>query len=281
MSMSAIYILRSGITNMSPRLVREALASGVDVRAADMESDPLMIEWARIPVRSLSEDGVADKMAVGEMLLNAGADVNAQDATGMTALHYSAGRVGEAVSCKFLLDRGARYLESSLAEKTPLLAAIKANRVSGVISNAVDVVRLFLERGVDPDENQHESFPLHEAVTRKAADLVRELLAYGADPGALNRNGESPVVALALAFRRTTDEAVACDIVSLLMDHGADPNPAVTVEDGKVMKRVADMFRLMEGSHVADLIETRVAENELNAIEVPAVGRSLSPENVL
>lgn len=88
-----------------------------------------------------------------EVLIAAGADLNAQDkADQLTALHWAAGR-GRLDAARFLISKGADI-----------------NFRGGT-----------------------EGTPLHEAVWRRRLEMIVFLVARGADINAVNKNGETPI----------------------------------------------------------------------------------------
>ena len=104
--------------------------------------------------------------------------------------------------------------------ETPLSLAVKAQ--------AVELVRVLLEAGADPNTITENSFRLYEtplslAVKAQAVELVRVLLEAGADPNTITENSfrlyETP---LSLAVK-----AQFIEIVRILVDAGADPNESL------------------------------------------------------
>ena len=101
--------------------------------------------------------------------------------------------------------------------ETPLSLAVKAQ--------AVEMVRVLLEAGADPNTITLNAFRLYEtplslAVKAQAVEMVRVLLEAGADPNTITLNAfrlhETP---LSLAVK-----AQAVEMVRVLLEAGADPN---------------------------------------------------------
>ena len=58
----------------------------------------------------------------------------------------------------------------------------------------LDVVRLLLKRGVDPNiQDQYGDTPLHIAAHGGHDDVVKLLLEYGADPTVKDKDGRTPL----------------------------------------------------------------------------------------
>jgi ankyrin repeat protein len=119
---------------------------------------------------------------------------------GETALHRAASR-GHLTAVALLLDHGAKVDATDGEDVTPLILASYRGQT--------DVVKLLLERGaaVNAREKRNGLSSLSHAVGRGEKELVRVLLAHGADPllkdaagrTALERaeaNGASEIVAL-------------------------------------------------------------------------------------
>jgi uncharacterized protein len=139
-------------------------------------------------------------------LLEGGADVNAQQADGATALQWAAYR-GDAALAELLLKAGARPGLANHDGATPLwLAAARGNAA---------VIRALLKGGADANEQLPLGRrPLMLAARSGNVDAVRALLEYGADVNA------SETARGTTALMQAADQGHA-DVLRELIRHGA------------------------------------------------------------
>ena len=149
------------------------------------------------------------------LLLDKGADVNAKDRSGKTAMILAA-KNGHADIVRLLLDKGADVNAKADDDTTALMqAAEKGN---------VDVVRALLEKGADVNVRRLDgSTALMYAAKNDNVDAVRVLLDNGADVNAtINSEGTTALIQSAINGY--------ADVVRALLDKGADVN--LTTIDG-------------------------------------------------
>ena len=171
-----------------------ALVESQDVNAKDSRgATPLMYAAAF---------GNAKQM---KLLLESGADVNAQNAFHATALIWAG---GDAVKSRMLIEHGAGVNVRTQQGRTPLMVAAKRN------GNA-DLVRLLLEKGADMKTPGDTT--LIPAAQSGDVEIMRLLIESGANVNCISpRLGETPL-----------DYAAASgnvEAVRLLLAKGANPN---------------------------------------------------------
>ncbi len=159
---------------------------------------------ADAPVADAAMNG--DVEAVGA-LLDGGADVNAAQGDGMTALHWAAFHGDHAVATRLLASRADVTATTRVGAITPLsLAASDGN---------ADMIRALVDAKANVNSaTSTGATPLMAAATSGSVDAVRVLLDHGAFVNAReNANGQT-----ALMFAAWENRA---DVVTLLVERGA------------------------------------------------------------
>jgi ankyrin len=232
-------------------------------------------------------------------LLKGGAAVNLPDPDGITPLlmavmsmHFD--------TAKLLIESGANVDKWDWWGRSPLYAAVDVNtlptggrpdRLSTDDTGSLDIIRLLLERGANPDARLRK-FPPYRALgpdrggdgvlttdatpllrAAKGADLaaIKLLLAHGADPNQSQVDGVTPLMALARVGAGKADtrgeyvtQEEAIEAARLLVTGGADINarsrPSVGLQ-GQVVGRSAAEGAAAWGWHkVADALVAMGAE---------------------
>ncbi|HEY7790518.1 MAG TPA: ankyrin repeat domain-containing protein [Vicinamibacterales bacterium] len=171
---------------------------------------------ADVPTSIVEAAQQGDRATV-ESLLGQGANVNATDGDGATALHYAAWR-GDAALAETLLAHGANvHATTTLGGYTALDLAAQVG--SGPI------VALLIRHGANPNAaTKTGTTPLMLAAGAGDVAGVEALLTAGADPNATETEfGQTP-----LMFAVDRDRLA---VVQVLLKHGADRNAATTVTD--------------------------------------------------
>lgn len=192
---------------------RRGLAAGIAatfvIAAATLAGAP-----ADSPVADAAERG---DLAEVRSLLRSGADVNAAQTDGMTALHWAAAN-GDAEIARTLLYAGATVRSTTrLGGYTPLHLAAR--------SGDAGTAGILLEAGADPNAFTSTGVtPLHFAADADAAGVVAALVESGAEVDA--RDGFSERTPLMFAAVRGADAAGQA-----LLDAGADPSLQTAIKD--------------------------------------------------
>jgi ankyrin repeat protein len=192
----------------SGETVKALLAANVDFITPDhLAGPPLIFSASGSPTPLIEAAKARDGKAL-RMLLEAGADVNAKDRNGGTAL-TEATVLGNADNVQTLLKAGANVNATvSTWKYTPLFLAI--------IQNNAQLVKTMLEHGADVNaKDSTGSTPLMWAAYSEVDDatVLKMLHTAGADINAKNHYGET-----ALTWARRNGETA---LVRLLKRWGA------------------------------------------------------------
>ncbi|MGN0820272.1 MAG: ankyrin repeat domain-containing protein [Akkermansia sp.] len=153
---------------------------------------------------SCEEDG-------GEIILKAGANINAKDADGMTALMHAANFARDKVT-KLLLKHGADVKIRDSSGKTALMYAADHEED--------DVARLLLEHGAEVNaKNESGETALMVAATNGYEKTVTLLLEHGADADLRNADGKTARELAARYSSSAKERAARESITNLLMRH--------------------------------------------------------------
>ena len=198
---------------LSRRLICQALAivclatAGVLVSTDAAGRDNPLVEAAR----RTDADAVRS-------LLGGGADVNASEADGTTALHWAA-RLDSVELADLLLAAGADVAAANAFGVRPLWLA--------AVNGSAPLLDRLLEAGADPDTASAagESVLMVAARTGRVA-AVEALLARGADVNAPQRNGQT-----ALMWAATEGHTAA---VETLLNAGADMHARTLVPENRL-----------------------------------------------
>ncbi|MDZ4801738.1 MAG: ankyrin repeat domain-containing protein [Bryobacteraceae bacterium] len=180
--------------------------------AADCPQNTGMVRMTRALMTPLPNKGVDEEwrwslqdaaargdMAVLNMLLQMGADVNTVGTAGNRAIEIAA-RKGNAKLVRVLLEKGA-----DVSLKTAAGTAILHEAALG---GSAEIVGMLLEKGADPNaqDTESQSTPLHYAASFNRVEAIKALRKGKADPARLDAKNRTP---LDVARANNHAEAVA------------------------------------------------------------------------
>lgn len=158
-----------GNNEVNTEMVKELLAHGADANAVTSANLPLIVMVAHGHIEQL------------RALLDAGADVNASNNYGFTAIHKAVSR-GMVDNIKLLIERGANVNAKSSYGWTPLHESVK--------SNSLDATQVLLDAGADVNAlSNNGQTPLMSLYIDKNSSYNQDsgekeaslLIKYGAD----------------------------------------------------------------------------------------------------
>jgi ankyrin repeat protein len=218
----------------SAETVKLLAASGADVNAKEKTKRQTALMWA---VAERHNDVV-------RVLLDHRADVQARSSSGFMPLLF-ASQQGDLEAARLLLAAGADVTATAEDGSDALLVAIDS-AIEGLFEPGKADGRhqalafYLLENGANPNAISAGRTPLHSAVWTLQTDLVKALLARGADPNArlkkrMPRVGRFLGGAFSVNAVGATPFWLAAHLADvpmmrLLVEHGADP--LLTSEDG-------------------------------------------------
>ena len=206
----------------------------------------------------LMEASAANLRDVVQLLCEQGADVNAKDRIGSTALHYAVS-TGDSAVVKLLLEEGAKTEATDNIGETALIGAVNYGQDSIAIillqagasasaanpkgqtalasaarSGNADMAKILLDGGADLESTDNDgSTPLFEASSGDKVETVRILVAARAKLDARNVSGATPLILTAKQGNRASME--------VLLDAGAN----IDAQDDDGNTAVMEIYRLI------------------------------------
>ncbi|KAH9066250.1 ankyrin repeat-containing domain protein [Lactarius vividus] len=216
-----------------------------------------------------------DGARVAQILLERGADVNAQDINRETPLHF-ASVSGRLEVARVLLNHGAIAKTVTYDSETPLHAISRGNYDT---HDSACLAQLLLEHGVNANAlDKDQDTPLHYACLFGKPDIARELLDHGAIATAENGQGETPLHVVSQGEHEPQDDV---RLARLLLEHGADVNASNTNEDTPLHSACyngrLDVARLLLNHGAAAHAQNNLGESPLHVI---SRGNPLSEDSV-
>ncbi|KAL8393205.1 hypothetical protein RB595_003125 [Gaeumannomyces hyphopodioides] len=217
---------------------------------AGFEPAEYMLSQVKTPATAADEDGltalhfVSDECAGAEakikLLIDYGAEVNAQCKKGTSPLMRAAGR-GRLSVVKLLLEHGACQ-NVDLYGATPLHYAAS--------SGNVHILQLLIDHHADINAADNDSMtPLHMACRETKEDAVALLLANGADIESKDNDGFTPLMTAVLSGKLA--------VVELLLSH----NSKIDSEDNRGLRPThLAVKRASDGLDVLKLLSNQGAD---------------------
>jgi ankyrin repeat protein len=153
---------------------------------------------------------IMDNIEAVKLFLEHGASVNSPDEVGTTALHHAV-ETGQIQMVKLLLEHGANIDAKDELDETPLHSFIHLPWL--VEPNLLEVAKLLLDKGANPNTISHGKPLLNDAVDYREEEFVKLLLEKGANVNSKDAKGNTP---LQIAVKSNKQS-----MIQLLMKYGA------------------------------------------------------------
>ena len=174
-------------------------------------------------LQTMEEDAEILAARLVRLLLEGGADVNAQDKRKITPLLLAIELKMYDIT-RMLLARGAEPNVKNYYGETPLYLLSKGAFSSD--DDIPDLARLLLDRGADVNaQDQNRATPLVLAAERHLDDIAQILLERGANPNVKSTRGKTPLhLLLERIYNDHNDINDVLVVERLLLERGADVN---------------------------------------------------------
>ncbi len=209
--------------------------------------------WPDAPVADAAQSGDLEALRA---LLRDGADVNASQGDGMTALHWAA-YGGQLEMIEVLVYAGANLeAVTRVADYTPLMVATRTGHGDAAV--------LLLDAGADPRAATVTGVtPLHFAAGAGQTQAVEALIAAGAEVDAReSKMGQTPLIFAANEGRT--------EAIRVLVEAGADVNATTTVvpvDRLQQQERIESQLRRAR-QRAAEELEAAEAEARMGMVEL-------------
>ena len=223
-NISALFLLMFGVTTGCVAGVVTEAKENKDLLRAILHED---IDKAREALKDGADVNARDSegwtalhwaasgrsVEIVRLLLKAGADINAQDNTGSTALIWAVNPINmadsETETVKLLLENGANVDTKNNRGETALIEELK--------SGNTDCITLLLKAHADVNVQDNDgATALHYAASGRSVEIVRLLLKAGADVNTKDKKGKTALM--------QTAPYENVEIVKLLLNAGANVN---------------------------------------------------------
>lgn len=223
------------------RCAEELVKRGADVNARDARGYTPLHNTLRNPTARFARRSVN----MTTFLLSKGANPNISTPSGDAPLHLAA-RAGDNELISLLLAKGARINAHGAGGDTALLILTNRNTAIAQYQNLItrgadvnarngilDTTNAYVSRSYSYASYglANGSTPLHRAVVARRNDMISALLDKGANIEALDSSGRTPLVLAISSYGYGSNSESASDLVTLLLNKGANPNIKVERSD--------------------------------------------------
>ena len=176
--------------------------------------------WTQLHLVASGQCGFGyEGVRITELLLEHGADVNAQDMENTTPLHL-ASYCGSVEISRVLLNHGASPKAKRRQGRTPLHLVAEGKHDKGV-----PITDLLLEHGADINaQDEGNTTPLHLASYCGNAEIARVLLGRGAIANLEDNLGRTPMHLMVEGLHMSGHNGI--DVAELLLEHVTDVDAA-------------------------------------------------------
>lgn len=238
--------LHLAVASGNQQIVHLLLAFHADAKMGDVHGETPLHLAATLGLTEIVDD---------ILFAQGGECVNVQNVEHLTPLHLAT-QHGHHAIMELLLHRGAQTNIQASRGLTALHFAVIKGDVNGIVP--------LLQHGAQSLADANGRTPLHYAIAHQSSEVVRILLATGADVGTTDRNGRTPLHDAVVGNLR--------EIAQLLLGYGAE----ITAKDllGRTPLHLAMSLGFKE---LTDLLNRRMPATAAVPAAAPSVADAAEP----